>query len=62
MSVSDSRGHIRLISRTSSARLVTDEQKVRWIERRRVHRDATVPLAEIRFGDRASSITSEGQP
>jgi hypothetical protein len=61
MSVSVSVGHILPLSRTSSARLVMDEQQVRWIERR-FRRDATVLLAEIRFGDCASSITSEGSP
>jgi hypothetical protein len=29
-----------------------DEQKVRWIERRRFHRDENILLAKSRFGDR----------
>jgi hypothetical protein len=30
----------------------TDEQKVRWIERWRFHRDENILLAKSRFGDR----------
>ena len=29
----------------------TDEQKVRWIDRGRFHRNENIPLAESRFGD-----------
>ena len=32
--------------------LPTDEQKVRWIERGRFHRDENISLTESRFGDR----------